>query len=176
MALTLLRHTTPLVADGICYGRMDMDVASSFASEVRAILPRLSRPAAIVSSPLKRCRILADAIAEKMGLPVQLEARIREMDFGAWEGRAWSDLPRHELDLWASDFLNARPHGGESVAMLRARVMDALHDYQAAGSDHLLVTHSGVIKAALARGDTVEHFSASPEFGAAIPLPENWPT
>ncbi|HBF90413.1 MAG TPA: phosphoglycerate mutase, partial [Hyphomonas atlantica] len=49
-------------------------------------------------------------------------------DFGRWEMQPWGDLPRHELDAWANDFLDARPHGGESVAELTARTRAAISD------------------------------------------------
>ena len=54
------------------------------------------------------------------------------MDFGRWEGLPWSAVPRAELDAWAADLMHARPHGGESVAMLLARTRRALARCRAA--------------------------------------------
>ncbi|MEL7454686.1 MAG: histidine phosphatase family protein, partial [Pseudomonadota bacterium] len=126
MGLILLRHTTPDVAPGTCYGRTDLDVAVQFhaeAAEAAAALPKFQR---IVTSPLIRCRKLAAFIAEMTGLDICEEPRVQEMNFGDWEGCLWSDIPRPQLDAWAADFLNARPHGGESVAIFRVRVGEAL--------------------------------------------------
>jgi len=89
---------------------------------------------------------MARTIATARGLPLSTDTRLREMDFGAWEGQLWADLPRAELDEWAADLLHARPHGGESVAQLRDRTLAALRDH--AAPDVLVVTHHGVIKSA----------------------------
>ena len=65
---------------------------------------------------------------------------------------AWSDVPREELDAWADNFECARPHGGESIAELRTRVMSLLTDLadtRGPAGTPLLVTHAGIIRAAL---------------------------
>ena len=135
------------MARGICYGRSDLGVAASFEEElvrVQAGLPRFDR---IVSSPLRRCQVLAARLAEAHGMGVTTREDITEMDFGAWEMQPWDGIPRDDLDLWAADFMGARPHGGECVQMLRDRVARAL-DTLVPGT--LVVTHSGVIRAAAA--------------------------
>ena len=170
MPVRLVRHTKPLVEDGICYGRTDLDVASSFQTEADKVLARLPRPEIVVSSPLRRCWRLAEHIASAFELPVQLDQRVQEMDFGRWENTPWANVPRSELDAWSADFLHARPHGGESVAMLLARVTDALSEYQASEQEHIIVTHAGVIKAALADGDEASHFASNVDFGAIVGL------
>jgi len=170
MSLVLLRHTQPAVADGICYGRTDLDVAASFAGDADKVISAIRRPDVLVSSPLKRCRALAVRLGQAFNLPIGIDARLTEMDFGTWEGCAWAKIPRGELDLWAQDFFNARPHGGESVAMLRRRVQDALQDYRPHGQSYLLVTHAGVIKAACARGEAPEDFATPIDFGGTHEL------
>ncbi|MEM7662090.1 MAG: alpha-ribazole phosphatase [Pseudomonadota bacterium] len=173
--LTLVRHTTPDIAPGVCYGRTDLDVSAQFEDEAaKAAVALISAPTQfvrIVSSPLRRCRKLADVLAERLELIVEEDPRLAEMDFGSWEGMAWSDISRAELDAWAADFLNARPHGGESVAMLRARALAALADWRTSGQTTLIVTHAGVIRAALATGDTAKHFNAKIAFGGFVTLP-----
>lgn len=166
MALILLRHTTPQVAEGICYGQTDLRLADSFEHEAQVALNALPKFDAIVTSPLTRCRLLADFITLRVSLCVTEDARLMEMDFGAWEGVAWNDIPRAEIDAWAEDVLHARPHGGESVAMLRDRSLKALADWQARYERPLIVTHAGVIKAALSKGDTAQDFTAKIDFGA----------
>lgn len=171
MAITLLRHTRPAIAEGVCYGRTDLDLASSFLGEAAALCPDLPRFERIVSSPLSRCHRLADYLAKQLERPLSIDERLIEMDFGRWEGIAWRDIPRAELDAWAEDFLHARPHGGETVAMLRDRTLDALGEIKAVATPTLIVTHAGVIKAALATGDTSEDFNSQIGFGAFITLP-----
>ena len=170
MPVTLLRHTTPDVARGICYGISDLGLADSFHEEAQAVLESLSTVERIVTSPLQRCQRLAEHIGASLSLPVRADARLREMDFGTWEGRAWSDIARAELDHWAADFLHARPHGGESVAMLTARTREALAEYAALQDHILIVTHAGVIKAALATGRTAAAYAATISYGGFITL------
>ena len=170
MALILLRHTTPAIEPGICYGQTDLDVAATFEAEatlVRESLPPFTR---IITSPLVRCSKLAHFIGQHASLTVLSDPRLIEMDFGNWEGQAWSTIPRSELDAWATDFLNARPHGGESVAKLRSRTRAALTDWRNSREPTLIVTHAGVIKAALATGDTADDFNVKVDFGGFVTM------
>ncbi len=173
MGVTLIRHTKLKLADGVCYGRTDLDVANTFEDEARIVLKAAPEADVIISSPLTRCQKLAHYIAAARGLTVQLDIRLQEMNFGAWEGQRWADIPKIELDAWAADFLNARPHGGESVAMLRDRTGDAVADYGTRDHRHILITHAGVIKAALSDGDSADDFSTHVDFGGAITLPDS---
>ena len=174
MGVTFLRHTTPRVAPGTCYGRTDLPLADSFKDEAAAVARAMPHAARIVSSPLRRCRLLAEHLAELANLPLTIDPRLIEMDFGAWEGRLWSDIPRAEIEAWTGDFLHARPHGGESVAKLRARALDAATALHNEPHSTLAVTHAGVIKAVLAKGDEAAHFQTQIDFGGFVAMaPEN---
>ncbi|NBB97392.1 MAG: hypothetical protein GVY34_04365 [Alphaproteobacteria bacterium] len=168
MGLILLRHTKPDAPEGLCYGRLDLAPATGFAAQAAALTRDLPPVARVVTSPLHRCAILAETIATARGLPVTTDNRLREMDFGAWEGRLWADLPRAELDAWAADLLHARPHGGESVAQLQERALAALRDH--AAENLLVVTHHGVIKCArhLTEGDSA--WQSTLPFGGWLPF------
>lgn len=170
MSVVLVRHTSPAVGSGICYGRSDYDVAESFTDELPAVLARLEPFDVLVTSPLIRCRRLADEIGSAFGAAPRVDERLQEMDFGAWEGVAWSDIPVAELDEWADDFFHARPHGGESVAMLQQRALTALSEYRASARRHTVVTHAGVIRVALAPDQRPESFNHSIEFGGVVSL------
>lgn len=146
MALILLRHTRPEAPQGLCYGITDLGLAPCFVPTATTIAGALPPVRRILSSPLQRCLRLAEHVARARNLRVDIDPRLAEMDFGHWEGQRWDDIPRAELDAWAADLLHARPHGGESVAQLRARSLAALRDH--AGPETLVVTHHGVIKAA----------------------------
>lgn len=148
-------------------------MASSFDSEAAAVAGALPSFVRIVTSPLQRCRKLADYLSGVSGAPLTPDPRLAEMDFGTWEGLLWSDIPRPELDQWAGDFLHACPHGGESVAMLRHRTKAALRDLEALEETTLVVTHSGVIKALLSTGDGAQDFSTNVGFGGFVELPMN---
>ncbi len=167
----MVRHTTPVVAPGTCYGQTDLALSKDFAREAKSVLEQLPHIARIVSSPLQRCHQLASLIGARRDLEVETDPRLIEMDFGAWEGRAWNAIPRRELDAWASDFVSARPHGGESVGDLKRRVDAIISDLQPTIVPTLLVTHAGVIRAALANGTEAHHFQTQIEFGEIVSLP-----
>jgi len=171
MSVMFVRHTTPRVAPGVCYGRTDLPLADSFDDEAAAVARAMPNADRIVSSPLQRCRQLAERLAEEAGLPLAIDERLVEMDFGAWEARPWSDIPREEIDAWMQDFLHARPHGGESVAMLRARALAAATALRDRPSMTLAVTHAGVIKAVLADGDQAANFKTHVDFGGFAAMP-----
>ncbi len=169
LALTLIRHTRPAVKPGICYGRTDLALAHTFAEEAEVVLAKLEPAEALVSSPLGRCRVLAERIGSAFHLQPAYDRRLQEMDFGAWEGQDWNDIPRTELDAWAADFLHARPHGGESVHAFVARVHEALAELRQDGISCLVVTHAGVIKAStVAKGTDLASFQTSVAYGGVL--------
>lgn len=86
--------------------------------------------------------------------------------FGCWEGRAWGEIPRGELDAWAADLQRARPPGGESVAMRLARIWRAIGRLPPGGRT-LVVTHAGPIRAALVATGA---WSRPVSFGAVVPV------
>lgn len=169
MGLILLRHTQPEVAPGTCYGRTDLPPGPDFAKEAAAAIAALPRVTRLFSSPLRRCRALADAVAQARGLPVEIDARLIEIDFGRWEGVAWDAIPRHEIDVWAGDFWHACPHGGESVAIFAERVAGFLAEDR--GPDPVLaVTHAGIMRAALYHAGEEGAWQRKFPFGGFIAL------
>jgi len=154
MDLILIRHPA-VAAEGLCYGRSDMALAAPPQAECERLGTRLAalaergggRPPQLYSSPLSRCALVAQGLSERFGVPVAYDARLRELDFGAWEGQSWERIPRAEIDAWAADLEHARPHGGESAAQLALRsgawLVELPHQ-----DDGLVVslTHGGVIR------------------------------
>jgi alpha-ribazole phosphatase len=170
VGLTLLRHTRTTAEDR-CYGRLDVALAADFTTAADALAARLPRPARIVTSPLGRCRRLADHLGARLRAPVAVDPDWQELDFGRWEGLAWDAVPRPELDAWAADLLHARPHGGESVAMLLGRTRLALDRCRAGPGHTLVVTHAGPMRAALlATGGNDAAWERAIGFGEAIAL------
>lgn len=169
MAIYLVRHTTPDVAEGTCYGNTDLEVADTFLSEAAKVDLNLPTVDSIVTSPLIRCKRLAAYLAEKRQLSVRIEPRLIEMDFGRWEGQLWDAIPREQLEQWSDDFMHARSHGGESVHMLQSRVRAAISELDF-DSNVAVISHSGVIKVAFARGETAEHFKTDVSFGEVVEI------
>ena len=144
MQIFLIRHPRPLIEPGVCYGRLDVDCDDPLPVAARLQLPPATT---IISSPLRRARRLAEALAPQ----VRLDARLAEIDFGDWEGRRWDDIDRAAIDDWAADVLNFTPPGGESVADLQRRVIDFADEIAGSfsGTSAALITHAGVIRALL---------------------------
>jgi alpha-ribazole phosphatase len=149
-SIYLIRHTTPAVAKGICYGQTDLDVTESFADEAAVIRQHL--PPGIVSvysSPLQRCARLARHLFPDR--TPHLMDDLMELDCGQWEMRGWDELPREEIDPWMADFVQVPIPGGESYLELHRRVThswEKIRRIKAAG-DAAVVAHGGVIRSIL---------------------------
>ncbi|MFB8024752.1 MULTISPECIES: bifunctional RNase H/acid phosphatase [unclassified Streptomyces] len=105
----------------------------------------------IVSSPLRRCRETAQAVADRLGLEVRVEEGLRETDFGAWEGLTFAEVSERygaDLTTWLASPDAAPTGGGESFAEVAERVSAARDRLVAryAGRTVLLVTHVTPIK------------------------------
>ncbi|MEU6612260.1 bifunctional RNase H/acid phosphatase [Streptomyces sp. JL1001] len=105
----------------------------------------------IVSSPLRRCRETAAAVAARLGLDVRIDEGLRETDFGAWEGLTFGEVRERygdDLTAWLASPDTAPTGGGESFAEVAERVAAARDRLVAryAGRTVLLVTHVTPIK------------------------------
>ena len=143
MQVFLIRHPRPLIEAGHCYGRLDVDCEDP-QPIARGLRPQIPADTPVIASPLRRARRLAEALTPQ----VQTDARLSEIDFGEWEGKAWDEIDRASLDRWAADVLHFVPPGGESVAQLQARVIDFAEDLRRSGPPRVaLVAHAGVLRA-----------------------------
>ncbi|MFE2245812.1 bifunctional RNase H/acid phosphatase [Streptomyces lavendulae] len=106
---------------------------------------------AVVSSPLRRCRETAQAVADRLGLPVAVEEGLRETDFGAWEGLTFAEVRERfpdDLQAWLDSPKAAPTGGGESFTAVTRRVSAARDRLLSAhaGRTVLLVTHVTPVK------------------------------
>lgn len=149
----LIRHTTPAVGKGICYGQTDLDVTESFAEEAAVIRQHLPAGfSSVHSSPLQRCARLATHLFP--GRPIQLDPRLMEIHCGEWEMRGWDDLPKEVVDPWMKDFVQVRIPGGESYLDLHQRVTGSFLNicnsrHTGDGAATAIVAHGGVIRSIL---------------------------
>lgn len=153
MRLYLVRHPKPLVAADTCYGCTDLTVSAEEHARVLALLtPNLPEQTSLFCSPLQRCAVLADSLAEALDCaPAIHDARLAEMYFGDWEMRAWSDIPRIEIDAWANDIAQFRPGGGENVLQMAQRVSAFHDDLLRCGQDRaIVICHAGTMRLLLA--------------------------
>jgi alpha-ribazole phosphatase len=142
----------------MCYGQTDMATrvgASTAAAAVANAFVTLSPSpcAAVYTSPWRRTREVAERLAARWDVPLRVDARLSELSFGEWEGRAYADLERTDaerLHRWMQDYEHVPPPGGETAIALVARVSSWLDEVRALGTVILAVTHAGPIRAARA--------------------------
>jgi 2,3-bisphosphoglycerate-dependent phosphoglycerate mutase len=118
--------------------------------------PRAAEFAAIYSSDSIRAHETAELVASRLDKAVQLDARLREIDLGEWQGltseevQAWDGerLQKVRADSWN----NPRP-GGESFAQVAERALSAIHEFveRHQGEHILAVSHGGTIRCVLQR-------------------------
>src|SRR5882757_9152840 len=145
----LIRHTTPAVNKGICYGQTDLDVTESFMDEAAVIRQHLPEVfSAVHSSPLQRCARLAGHLFPEH--PVSLHFELMEIHCGEWEMRGWDELPKEEVEPWMKDFVQIRIPGGESYLDLHQRVTGCFNRIrEGEGGAIAIVAHGGVIRSIL---------------------------
>lgn len=75
-----------------------------------------------------------------------LTGKLKELNFGDWENRPWSEVPREELDAWARMPLDFTVPGGESPRDLKRRVDNWARGF-APGPGDLIIAHAGSLRA-----------------------------
>jgi probable phosphoglycerate mutase len=152
----LLRHgQTPLSIEKRFSGIGNPELTDVGLAQVAAAAERLRHSAAtaIVTSPLTRARQTAEAVADVLGLEVEVEEGLRETDFGDWEGYTFGEVRKKwpaELDAWLASTAVAPPHG-ESFDATATRVRQARDRVLAryGGETVVLVSHVTPIKTLL---------------------------
>lgn len=155
LALDLLRHGETELGGGF-RGSLDDPLTETGWAQMRAAVATAGPWDALVSSPLQRCAAFARELAERHGLPLHLESDLRELHFGAWEGRSAAELMQTDSEalgqFWADPYAFTPP-AGEPMAQFEARVLAALARLcrEFSGQRVLLISHGGVLRLLLAR-------------------------
>lgn len=168
--LVLVRHgATSATAQRRYSGRADpplsrlgLDQAARVAARLAAELPA---PAAVLSSPRRRCVAVAHRIAAATECPTSVDEELAECDFGEWEGRTFEEVragwpAAHAAWLGST---SVAPPGGESLDAVAARVRRFVErvrrSHQAASV--VVVSHTSplklVLRDALGGGDRLPH-------------------
>lgn len=172
MKLLLVRHPAPAVDAGVCYGHLDVPLRSDTGPAIVAIAEAVCRyrVATVWSSPAIRCLIPAQAAATSAQARLRVDNRLKELNFGRWEGVRWTDIGPTALDCWAADPSGFAPPGGESGEALLSRVSDLLRTLIEEAMDCAVISHGGPLKIlrALACGATPDLLADPPAFGTTI--------
>ena len=156
----LLRHgRTTANTGGVLAGwTPGVQLDETGTAQVQAVGERLAKVplAAIVSSPLERCRQTADAVAAGRELEVQSDDRLGEARYGDWTGRTLKDLVKEPLWKVVQQHPSAAVFPGpegEGLAQTQARAVAAVREWNVKlGPDAvwLACSHGDVIKSILA--------------------------
>ena len=156
----LLRHgRTTANTGGVLAGwTPGVQLDETGAAQVAAVAGRLATVplAAVVSSPLERCRQTADAVAEGRDLEVQSDDRLGEARYGDWTGRTLKELVKEPMWKVVQQHPSAAVFPGpegEGLAQTQARAVAAVRSWNAALAPDavwLACSHGDVIKAILA--------------------------
>ena len=156
--LLLIRHAQPTEeAQGRCYGSLDIGLSSRGRRRAQ-LLARTLEPvplAAVYTSPRSRALETAKSLAALHGLTAIVDEALREIDFGAFEGRSYDEIRVAAPDLyraWMETPTRVRFPGGESYQLLRRRALDAMNaiHHRHAGETAAIVSHGGILRAMLA--------------------------
>jgi probable phosphoglycerate mutase len=152
--IAFVRHgQTAVNRAGQLQGRADApltDAGARQAAELGAWFATQPVPARIVSSPLLRARATADAIAAAVGIDVETDDRLVELDYGEWDERPLAEIPPSSWAEWRAD-PHFAPPGGESLLDVTARVVTFCTDTLTASPEEVVVavSHVSPIKAAV---------------------------
>lgn len=179
----IVRHgQTDWNVEGRYQGQADQPLNAVGLEQARRAADRLRGCdfAAIYSSDLQRAHVTAQIIAAELGLPVQVDRRLREVNQGEWEGMLTADIQQRYAEEWAArraDRLHAAPPGGESLAQVAARVLAGVADIVNRHPDQkvLLVSHGlalAVVRCAAEGAPLTDAFQRIPE--NAEPMVVGW--
>lgn len=168
----LLRHGPPL-RPGLLHGHGDEPPADP-AGGLSGAVPHDLTITAVATSDLLRARAGADTLARSLALPLTVDRRWRELDFGEWDGAAPDSIDAETLARFWDDPETNPPPGGERWSELTARVGAALAELS---GDVLVVTHGGAMRAAvsvLTGLDSRQVWTIDLPYGALLSL-RIWP-
>lgn len=150
-ALAVWRHPRPCDVQGRCIGRTDVRVdrrkAKRLAHRIRRWARQHGAARVVFTSSLQRAASVGRCLAG-WGWQHHIDARLNEMDFGAWDGLRWDAIGAEAVDAWCHAFAEHAPGGAESVSHLLVRCRSVLTELHAAVSPPCVVGHAGWISAA----------------------------
>lgn len=153
-----VRHGSHDRLGKVLCGRMaGVTLSDRGRAECQAVAQRLAREPidAVYASALERTLQSAEPIGQALGLPVQADENLMEVDYGDWTGAGFADLDgQPEWRAWNEQRASAMPPGGESMAQVQMRVGRFINEAVQRHPDQRIVavSHGDVIKAALMAG------------------------
>ncbi|HEV2033586.1 MAG TPA: histidine phosphatase family protein [Candidatus Dormibacteraeota bacterium] len=177
MRVWLVRHGATTAPPGVAIGATDPPLSDQGYEQAGRLAAELAHMplARVLSSDLKRALATADAIATPHRLVVESTPALREIDFGAWEGRSLADLWSEEpqaAKAWEDDIRCTPSTFGEDLAGLERRVQGFWRHLRLTdGGELAIVGHRcslAVLRARVTGESLEEAFSTTLEMGAAV--------
>ncbi len=161
MNLYLIRHgETAHNRDGLGLGRADVPLTDYGQRQADAVVARLAAepPTRILTSPLSRARVIAEALSAESGAPLAVREELVELDVGETEHLSFAEMGERFPDFLA-EWRSADPAlismpGGESLADVAARLVPLVDELQAAPDDAgavAVVSHNFVLRLLICR-------------------------
>lgn len=147
MKLLAIRHTKVDVPAGICYGQSDVGVYETFSGEAKKVKDAINmEPDVVFCSPLKRCRLLAEAVFPEKD--ICFDDRLKELNFGKWELKSWDEIYASEKGrIWMDNYQTLPTRNGESYPEMTKRINSFLSELKKSTAENVIVfTHAGVIR------------------------------
>lgn len=153
--LFLLRHgETQLNLKKVYYGRTDCDLTQKGVEQAAVLTSFFSvlHLDLVYESPLLRAKHTADIVLAQNPVERVRDDRLRELDFGAWEGKSYQELTGDPVyTAWCNDWQNTRPPQGESFCDLVGRTQSFYRDLiKSEAEDILIVGHHAVLQQLMA--------------------------
>ena len=164
--LLLIRHGKASDVDGRCIGRTDVPLSPEGAQAMIDLIAGAGVPSSpgthanvrVFSSDLSRAADSAHLVATAMHCAVERDARLREMNFGEWDGQSWKEIEETDaqrLGAWMEDWVNVPAPNGEGVDDVARRssewLEDVLYPLPRGARTLIVVSHAGWIRATIAR-------------------------
>ena len=151
MKLYIWRHPQPIAASGICLGQTDMAVdprkLKRLANQIQRFVRVHKLPKVIWVSPLQRSRKVGQILALQ-GFETRQSDKLSELNFGTWDGQAWPQIGKAQIDAWCDNFAEYNFETGESLTQLFARVEGWLQARSNEQEPALVIGHAGWMNAA----------------------------
>jgi probable phosphoglycerate mutase len=151
--LLIVRHPeTEANVTGRFVGQGESPFTAEGRRQARRLPLKLSRfhPDVVWSSPLLRAAVVAERTSRLARVPLRIDERLMELDFGAAHGLTWEEITEAGIPFNYRAAHEPVAPGGESRDALEARVGAFLDEICAKGGRHVVVAHAGVMRAALA--------------------------
>jgi len=152
--LLIVRHPETVAnVTGRLVGRGDSPFTAEGQLQARRLPAKLAAfaPDEVWTSPLHRARIVAEKAAALAAVPLRIDDRLLELDFGDAEGMTFDELTAAGMPFNYRSAEEPVAPGGESRGSIERRVAEIADELTSRDGRFVVVAHGGVVRAMLVR-------------------------